>query len=93
MSVLYERIIAFVSSFSRRSRTDTNSSLKPCSTISEMIIKLSSVDWPEDRKIVLFVDEAERLFQLDSNSFSVLLRIPEMVNGNFECFLVLSSFS
>jgi hypothetical protein len=54
---------------------------------------LSSVDWPEDRKIVLFVDEAERLFQLDSNSFSVLLRIPEMVNGNFECFLVLSSFS
>lgn len=93
MSVLYERIIAFVSSFSRRSRKDTNSSLKPCSTISEMIIKLSSVDWPEDRKIVLFVDEAERLFQMDSNSFSVLLRIPEMVNGNFECFLVLSSFS
>ena len=82
MTILYERILTFVTSkvseSSRHSQRFTT--YKPCSTVTEMVTRLACFNWPKDLRIVILIDEADRLFQLDSNSFSVLLRLPEMVN-------------
>ena len=86
MTILYERLLQFAienlpgnRSISGQKRSA--SVYKPCSTVTEMVTRLSTLNWPNDRKIVLVIDEVERLFQLDSNSFSVLLRLPEMLDN------------
>lgn len=82
MTILYERLLSFATNFlpgNRKQIQRGSTNPKHCSTITEMITRLSSLNWPDDCKIVLLIDESERLFQLDSNSFSVLLRLPEMV--------------
>ena len=71
MAILYERILEFVIP-----RTPI-SHYKSCSTVTEMVTRLGN--WPANKRIILVIDEADRLFQLDSSSFSVLLRLPEMV--------------
>lgn len=79
MTILYERLLSFAAEVLSGKRRGISTSTKPCSTITEMVTRLSALNWPADRKIILLIDESERLFQLDSNSFTVLLRLPEMV--------------
>ena len=71
MTILYERILTFVTSIvsdsSRHSQRFTT--YKPCSTVTEMVTRLACFNWPKNLRIVLLIDEADRLFQLDSNSF------------------------
>ena len=81
MTILYERLLDFV----KNNLPTANQSVcksgnyKPCSSVTEMVTRLTALNWPDDLKIVLLIDEVDRLFQLDSNSFSVLLRLPQMV--------------
>lgn len=95
MTILYERLLQFAaenlpgnrSVFSQK--RSAPGQYKPCSTVTEMVTKFAALNWPNDRKIVLLIDEAERLFQLDSNSFSVLLLLPEMLD--YKIVLVMAS--
>jgi hypothetical protein len=94
MTILYERILKFASeslNLSNRisTRTAFSGQLKPCSTVTEMVTRLTILNWPSDRKLVLLIDEVDRLIQLDSNSFSVLLRLPEILDNKIS--LVLAS--
>ena len=80
MTILYERLISFIKSKLRIiDPVSKAGGFKPCSTVTEMVTRLTSFNWPRDLRVILLLDEVERLFQLDSNSFSVLLRLPEMV--------------
>lgn len=91
MTILYERVFNFASETGKIATRSNSASAqyKPCSTVTEMITRLSSLTWSSDRKLVLLIDEVERLFQLDSNSFSVLLRLPEILDNKIS--LVLAS--
>ena len=92
MTILYERLLEFAitnlpgNGGYLRSRSNTGQ-YKPCSTITEMVTRLSTLNWPIDSKLVLLIDDVDRLFQLDSNSFSVLLRLPEMLDNKISLIL------
>lgn len=77
MTILYERLLSFLTL--KLTKNHVKPVGKLCSTVTEMVTKFSDLKWPANFKIVILIDEADRLFQLDSNSFSVLLRLPEMV--------------
>lgn len=62
-----------------RSSTKIIQKLKPCSTSTELINRLCALNWPNELKIVLLLDEVDRFIQLDSNALSVILRLPEIV--------------
>lgn len=89
MTILYERILRFAadklpgnrSAVGQKRSASGQVVYKPCSTITEMVTRLSTLNWPSDHKLVILIDEVERLFQLDSNTFSVLLRLPEMLEN------------
>lgn len=87
MTILYERLLSFVTNnlntnnynTTTRSLSKINQSLKPCSTITELVNRLCALNWPNDFKVILLIDEVDRFLQLDSNALSVLLRLPEIV--------------
>ena len=80
MSIIYERLISFIKSKLRVNEPVLRAgSYKPCCTVTELVTRLTAINWPRDLKLILLIDDVDRLFQLDSNSFSVLLRLPEMV--------------
>ena len=87
MTILYERLLSFVANklntnhhnTTTRSLSKINQSFKTCSTITELVNRLCAMNWPNDIKVVLLIDEVDRLLQLDSNALSVLLRLPEIV--------------
>lgn len=90
MTILYERVLEFAVDNLPGNRgflRPITGQYKPCSTITEMITRLSTLNWPIDRKLVLLIDEVDRLFQLDSNSFSVLLRLPEILDNKISLIL------
>jgi Cdc6-like AAA superfamily ATPase len=75
MTVLYERIL---------SHCGKRAAPKLCSTITDFVTRFNAA---LDRKLVLLLDEVERLIQVDSNAFSVLLRLPEMVAASSTVFV------
>lgn len=84
MTILYERLITFIKSKLPESIVSKriSTTYKPCSSVTEMVTRLTALNWPCDMKVNLIIDDVDRIFQLDSNSFSVLLRLPEMVKLN-----------
>lgn len=83
MTVLYERILSQICAqqhlHQRPRRTNSSGTVAPklCSTVTEFVTRLNA---SLDRKVLLLLDEVERLIQVDSNALSVLLRLPELVS-------------
>ncbi len=77
MTVLYERILSrLAGNQPQRAKRNASAAPKFCSTITDFVTRFNSA---ASSKVILLVDEVERLIQVDSNALSVLLRLPEMV--------------
>lgn len=84
MTNIYERVLAHALAQSAKrsvaTRSRSGQSTRPCSTVAEFVTRLAALEWAATEKTFVLIDEPERLLQLDSHAFSVLLRLPELVS-------------